>query len=325
MFTEPLEKQDGRVNNKGGNYSIYAENIDRLILHMSSELFDSKYNYIDLNANEIMKRLKMINDNYKVGRNNISKFSNYLEIPIETIFDFYNSTQGKNRQILESGLNRLSGRCLIKWTRTIKVCTINRVYRNADDDEIEIITEIEQQELENLNLENKKDVFLKGKWEEFNKSVNRELVEQLGILFYFQTYHIITTEKFRNMLLDERDKDDIEFHLNQDIRLSCVKSAEKRHNKIYDIYKPTITLLGKSNPFNEPVYDRDKNRLSDNYIKDSKTVCNICIDTYTDIDLDNELVQIDNIKYTYNDSIKTDFQKEFEELTQDFDWDDLFQ
>lgn len=58
IYDTQLEKEDGRVNNKGGNNSIYAENIDRLILHMCSELYDSKYNYIDLNANEIMKRLK---------------------------------------------------------------------------------------------------------------------------------------------------------------------------------------------------------------------------------------------------------------------------
>jgi hypothetical protein len=324
IYDMQLEKEDGRSNNKGGNNSIYAENIDRLILHMCSELYDSKYNYIDLNANEIMKRLKMVNENYKIGRNNINQFSRYLEVPIETIFDFYNSTHSKNKQILESGLNRLSGRCLIKWTRTIKVCTTNRIYRNATDGEIEAITELEQLALEELNLENKKDVFLKGKWEKFNDTVNSELVESLGILFYFYTYHIITTEKFRNMLLDERDKDEIEFRLNQDIHFSCIKSAIARHDKIYDKYNSVSTLTGKRKAFGVPHYNKEKNRISNDYINDSKIVANVCIDIFTDVNLENKLKNVENNKYTYNESTLTETQKEWLDLTQDFDWDELF-
>ena len=34
IFDIPREKEDGRINNKGGNNSVYVEDVDKLIVHM---------------------------------------------------------------------------------------------------------------------------------------------------------------------------------------------------------------------------------------------------------------------------------------------------
>lgn len=318
LFETPLPKEDNKRN------SIYAENIDKLIIHMCSETEHSKYHYSEFSTNGILNKLHIINSNYSVGRNNIDKFSRYLEIPIETLYDFFNSTYKKNKDVVEAGLNRLKSRCLIDWYKVTKVCTDDGDFRNATDGELEAIKEYEQLVLESINLKSKKDVFLRGKWNLFQKEVSKILREKMDLQYYFEAYHIVSTKQFRAMLLEEREKEDIEWELNYDIQASAIKSAEKRHNKIYEEYRPTITLK-KRTSFGIPYYDKDKNRLSKNYVDDTKRVVRICVDTLDPINLWEAIKDIEDKKYKYEESIWTDTQKEYEMLgINTKEWDELF-
>jgi hypothetical protein len=318
IFEIPLEKQENKGN------SIYAENIDKLIIHMCSETEHSKYHYSEFSTNGILNKLHIINSNYSVGRNNIDKFSRWLEIPIETLYDFFNSTYKKNKDIVEGGLNRLKSRCLIDWYKVTKVKPNDGDYRNATDGELEGIKEIEQEVLKNMYLENKKDVFLKGKWNLFQKEVSKMLRELMELEYSFEAYHIVSTKKFRTMLLEEREKEDIEWELNYDVQQSSIKSAENRHIKVSEKYRPTTTLK-KRTSFGIPYYDKDKNRLSKNYIDDTKRVVRICIDTIDPINLWEAIREIEDKKYKYSESIMTDTQKEYELLgVNTEEWDKLF-
>lgn len=318
IYETPLPKQENKGN------SIYAENIDKLIIHMCSETENSKYHYSEFSTNGILNKLHIINSNYSIGRNNMDKFSRYLEVPIETLYDFFNSTYKKNKDILEGGLKRLKGRCLIDWYKLTKVCPVEGDFRNATDGELEGIKEIEQEVLSNMYLESKKDVFLRGKWNMFQKEVSKMLREMMELEYYFEAYHIVSTKKFRAMLLEEREKENIEWELNYDIQESAIKSAEKRHNKIYEEYRPTTTLK-KRTSFGIPYYDKDKNRLSNHYVDDTKRVVKVCIDTINPISLWEAIKDIENKKYTYAESTYTDTQKELMDLGIDTkEWDLLF-
>ncbi|AVK50654.1 hypothetical protein AXY43_23015 [Clostridium sp. MF28] len=319
IFSEPLPKEDNKRN------SIYAENVDKLLVHMCSELYDSKYKYIELSTNGMLVKLHMINRNYRIGRNNIDKFSRYLEIPIETLYDFFNSTHKKNKDITESGLNRLKNKCLIDWYLVRKVCTVDGDYRNATDAELEGIKEIEQEILKNLYLKSKKDVFTSGKWNKFMKEKSKMLREMMNLQFDFDVYHIVTTKSFRTMLLEEQEKESIEWELNWDIQSSAIKSAENRHTKIYEQYRPSETLTGRRKYFGIPYYDKEKNRFSKDYIDDTKRVIRICIDAIDPIDLWEAIKDIEDKKYTYHESTLTDTQKEYELLgVNTAEWDALF-
>lgn len=315
IFDIQKEKEDLRRN---GNNSIYSEDIDKLIVHMCSELENGKYNYIELTTNGFLNKLHMTNKNYSVGRCNLDRFSRWAEIPIETLYDFFNSTYKKNKDILESGLKRLESKSLIMTTTVIKVCLLNNTHKNASDNEIESILEIEQEVLKKINVKDKQEAFLKGKWNLFQKEKSEMLRELMGFLYDYKAYHIITTKAFRQMLLNEREKEDCEFNLNYNIQDSAIISATKRHKKIYEKYK------GDGNGFGIPFYDKEKNRLSKNYISDSTRVTRICIDMLDPIDLWNELENEDNNKYTYCESTRTDYQKEWELLNSEFDFDEMF-
>lgn len=315
IYEIPLMKIDNR---KGGNNSTYAENVDKLIIHICSLTQDSIYHYSEFSLNGFLLQLKMINQNYNIGRNNINKFSRYLEIPIETLYDFFNSTSKKNKDILESGLNRLKNKCLIDWYKETKVCTSHRIYRKATDSELETIKEIEQEVLLKLKMESKKDVFLNGKWSIFSKEVNKMCMEYMDILYYFEAYKVINTKKFRNILLDEQQKIETEWELNYDISQSCIKTAENKHDKMIQEYE-SPTLKGKKKI---PLFDSDKNKLSDTYIDDTKKVVKICIDYLNTNNLMEALENIANNKYTYDESINPNY--EIEELLNSTEYKKLF-
>jgi hypothetical protein len=322
IYKNPLEKVDNRID---GNNAKYAEYIDSLLLHMCSETFDSKYNYITLSTNGILLALNMVNANYRTGRNMINQFSRYLEIPIETIRDFYDSTYKRNKKLLESALNRLAKKSLISWNIVVKVCTKDGDHRLATDGEIEGFLEIEQEILKKLGMDNKQEVFLYGKWNEFSKEVNKMLCELTNFRYYYNAYKIITTKAFRKMLLDESDKESSENELNSKLYFANIKSATNRHDKIAEEYKASATLMGKKKM---PQWDKDCNRLTENYIEDSKRIANVIIDNNTDYDLEKQLKDITNKKFSYETSIWKNFYEgdlEMAELFKDSDtFEDVF-
>ena len=284
----PKEKVDNRIN---GNNAIYAEYVDKLLLHMCSETYDSKYNYITLSTNGILLALNMVNANYRTGRNMINQFSRYLEIPIETIRDFYDSTYRRNKKLLESALNRLAKKSLINWSLVVKICTKEGNHRLASAGEIEGFLEIEQEVLIKFGMESKQDIFLYGKWNEFIKEVNRMLSELTDFRYYYNSYKIITTKAFRKMILEAEDKETIDNELNSKLCLANIKSAKNRHDKVAEEYKVSATLMGKRKM---PHFNKDCNRLTEEYVTDSKTIANVIIDNNTDYDLEKQLKGITN-------------------------------
>lgn len=309
IFETPKPKEENKRN------SIYAENLDKLIINMCSKTENSIYHYSEFSTNGILVELSMINRNFSIGRNNMNKFSRYLEIPIEVLHDFYNTTYKKNKDIIEGGLNRLKSQCLIDWYYVTKVKPLKDNYRNATDYELEGIKEIEQEVLLKLELKSKQEVFLKGRWNEFSKEVSKGLREHMGLLFSFQSYHIVSTKLFRKMLLEEREKQSIEWDLNVCVQESSINSAEKRHAKSVEEYRP-YTLLGKAKT---PEYDRDKCRLSEEYVDYNKRIVRICVDTLHPVNLYELIKDIEDEKYTYKESQLTDYQKECIELNEDLE------
>jgi hypothetical protein len=308
VFQQPIQKQENKRHN------IYAEDLDRLILHMCSVSDEDEHKYIELSKNALLTSLCLINSNYRTGRNNINKFSQYMQIPIETLFDFYNSSSKKLVDILEGGLSRLKGKSLIDWYHITTIC-INNSYRRAKDYELELIKETEHEVLQELGLKSKQEVFLKGRWNEFQNTVNKLLFKAKGIDYYFTSYRIITTKTFRNMIEEEKqlyvneekNKEVAELNLNSNFKESCINTAEKTHVKYVNLHKEREEeinkrwLIGKRKKEEIFKYDSEWNRHSDKYVEDVKRIVNVVIDTMEkDFRLHEALEKVEKTeKYTY--------------------------
>lgn len=291
IYNNPLPKIDNRID---GNNSIYANYIDKLILHECNRTYNSKYNYILLSMNGLLLQLHMINKNYTVGIKNINQFSNFYKIPVETIHDFYDSTYKRNKSLVESALNRLSKKSLIFWTNVYKVALKNGEHRLATDREIEVFLNIEQEVYELMGYESKKEVFLNGQWNYYIKKVNGILRERTDFSYYYKNYKIITTKAFRKMFLSEEDKESLENELNATLYSANIKSAEHRHEKTKAMYK-------KADIGRDKIPTKQLNRVSGTYIFDSKRIANIVIDNNIDCYLLEQLDGVENKKYSYEE------------------------
>lgn len=299
IFEEPLPKKDGRVNNKGGNNLIYAEYAEKLIIHMLSNCpIDSKTKTINMSRNGLYYKLHMINRNYNVGRNNINRFSRYLKVPVSCIYDFYNNTSGKLNRNIERTLNRLQGQCLIHWEYRVGVKLRTGANRLASDNEINQIIKAERKALKDLNEKSKKDIFLKGKWNEFNKKVCDEIQEVTPIEYYYKVFHINTTDDFRTMLLEAEDLETIQNELNATIYLSTIDTATNKYNNMQEKWR--IHSLKKGTYFGKPKYENEQVQLRLQYINDTKKIANTVIDWDT---YDLDLSEISNKKYTLMEAL----------------------
>ncbi|MBK1809163.1 hypothetical protein JHL18_00680 [Clostridium sp. YIM B02505] len=303
----PLTKQENKRHN------IYGEDLDKLILHMCVASDADEYKHIELSKNALLTSLCLVNSNYRVGRNNINKFSQYMQIPVETLFDFYNSSSKKLVDILEGGLSRLKSKCLIDWYHITTIC-INNSYRRAKDHELELIKQTEHEVLQELGFESKREVFLKGKWNEFQNTVNKLLFKAKGIDYYFTSYRIITTKTFRNMIeeekqlyINEENKEIAELNLNSNFKESCINTAEKTHVKYVKLHKEKEEeinkkwLIGKRKKEEIFKYDSEWNRYSDKYVVDVGRIVDIVVDTMEkDFRLHEALEKVEKTeKYTY--------------------------
>lgn len=290
IYDTPKPKEDNR--NKYGDY------LEKLIIHeISKRPLNKDKRTITLARNVFYLQLHLINMNYNYCRNNINKFSRYIKVPISCVFDFFNNTGGKLRDNVERTLNKLQNRCLIKWEYRICVKLKSGTTRLATDTEINTILEAERKALKKINEESKKDIFNKGKWNEYQDEISKEL-KDTKILYSFKVFHINTTKDFREMLLEEVDLEECQSEINATMYLSTLETAKKKHYKTQEKWK--LHSLKKGTYFGKPKFQSEQAQLRPQYIEDTKKIAQKIIefDTYK-IDLS----EVINEKYTLMEAL----------------------
>ena len=282
IYKYPLPEIENLKNNK------YSVHIEKLIIHMLSLCpINKDTKTINMSRNGLYLMLHMINNNYTIGRNNINSFSRYLNVPTATVYDFYNNTSNKMNSTVERTLNKLQRQCLIKWEyRTAIKSSETDTIRLATDNEINIIIEAERLTLKELKCEDKQEVFLKGKWNDFNSEVIKK-VKDHNILYYFKTFYIYTTKDFREMLLNEYEVMECQGELSSQLYYSAIETADKHHKKLKDKYVDYL-----------PPYESEKVGILEEYPSHIKKIADITISEFCEellLNLDDRDV------YTFNE------------------------
>ena len=207
-----------KVDNRTGHYNIeYIKYIEALILNYLAE---KEGNVIFLSKYMLLNKLKMINNNYSFCKGRIDKLSKFSEIDTENIYEFYASTDKTLIGNLEKALNNLANKSLIKWSKEKTVCEcvdnndtfqiedeviidefgeethtyknkLDLNYRVANDFENAKILYYEAEYQDKFNREGKQDIVKHGEWKQFKQYVSENLKNDLGIVFYYDSYKII--------------------------------------------------------------------------------------------------------------------------------------
>lgn len=248
IYQVPLQKIETRG---GGNKAEYIKTIELLILDLLVQ--DKNNGNIFLSRNKLLLSLAMINDNFAYCKERIPKLSQYTNIQIQTVEEWYLSTGDMLKRNLEKALDNLRSQALVIWSSELTVCDlipiginnneqniiINKTesedeygekvieyklnnsitynHREATKDEKKFILRTERETMEDMGFQNKQELVRSGMWNDFKEKVDTIILDELNIAYYYNSYKIICNEDHiiqqRNRLLEKLSKSEREMHL----------------------------------------------------------------------------------------------------------------
>ena len=208
----------------------------------------------------LYKTMNLVNENYLLGRNNMTKLSEITEIPQTSIYDFYDYNSVKLRDTVERNLKHCRNRSLLIYESVMcvaiqevliaynelnkpildehgRVVSENRLtYREATKQEKQVILKYEDEVKTELGLKDNQEIFLKGKWKYFKQQVENKLKEaNTNIKFYYEAYKITWNndkiDEEYNKIKEEIKIKEIENNINHNMVESIKKSTMRRHDK----------------------------------------------------------------------------------------------
>lgn len=257
IFDKPKEKIDNRKNNRGGNNSVFKEDFKKLMIYM---LHKNRSECMLLSKSAMYKAMNLVNENYLLGRNNIPKLSEIIELPQASIYEFYDCNGKKLRETVERNLRSCRRESLLIFETVTSVAILESiiatnefnkpiidnngkivsdvklVYREATKQERKKILEFEKEVKNENGWKDNQEIFLKGKWKYFKQQVEKRLKEaNTNIKFYYEAYRIT----WNNKDIDEEYKKicseissvEIKNNINHNMVESIKKSTMKRHDK----------------------------------------------------------------------------------------------
>lgn len=256
IITEICEVVKKKVDNreKGGN-AIYKEDFRRLMIYM---LYNDKRENILISKGSLYQAMNLVNENYKLGKQDTKKLSKIIEVPKEYISDFYGENNKKIRETTERNLKSLRGESLLMYDIVTAVAienidiqynelntpiienghvlhNRNTEYRKATKKEKQTILICEAKAKAELGFSTDKEIFVHGAWGAYNKLVKEKLKEaKVNINFYYKAYEITWNnnkieEEYSK--LKQNEKYIASGNINDNMVNSINRSSKIRHTK----------------------------------------------------------------------------------------------
>lgn len=282
VYIEAKDKIDFRSE---GNSSVYGDNIKRLLLLLMATSIEN--DEIILPISILLNKLSIVNINYSLGRRNQDKLSEVLNIDEKYINEFYDTTHQNLKRTLETNLNQLDRKAILRWETVRMICKKVAIVKYNELDEIEIdmdtnkvqynikeeysvatkeqdllILEAENEILKELKLEDINDVFRYGKADTFYKKVYSILRKKANIKYYFNGYKLIYN---RDIVIEELEKYgedmcDVRYELNNIVKEKIFDNAINRQEKTINEFKNIMGELPSD------IKDYKRIRLSEEYL-----------------------------------------------------------
>lgn len=242
---------------RGGNNRLFVDDFRNLII---SILHNNRSETMLMSKGMLYKTMNLVNENYLLGRNNMTKLSEITEIPQTSIYDFYDYNSVKLKDTVERNLKHCRNRSLLIYESVMcvaiqevlisyneldkpildeygRVVSESRLtYREATKQEKQVILKYEDEVKTELGLKDNQEIFLKGKWKYFKQQVENKLKEaKTNIKFYYEAYKITWNndkiDEEYNKIKEEIKIKEIENNINHNMVESIKKSTIKRHDK----------------------------------------------------------------------------------------------
>lgn len=297
IYNNPLMKNDERSL---GHNSKYADDIQDLLLCVLNRLNTDE---VCWSCNTLLNNLSMINEEYIMGRRDMEKLSEKMEIEKEYVYDFYNNTHKSLKSKLETALNILSKKALVVYEKVLMIVkqeiqiqenefgkplvidgqvqyNIREYTKETTKEERKIILKIKKQCFELLECKDEQEIISKGKWKEYSKILDEKLWKN-SIKFCYYAYRITYNEDdIKEYVVGEIGESYTRNKLNSAIIECLVKGATTRHNnasKIFGIPQGSKTKV-----------QEHKLKVKDDYISNNEKLVHKLI-TKKPVTYDNDI------------------------------------
>lgn len=228
VFTKAKKKTDNRgksMNSRGNNKNQYINNIELNMLMLLAK-DNNEYGELIGSKNVLLEKFGLINKNYVFCKRRQNKLSNYLDIDLNVIADFYKSVDTMVVNSFESALNNLNKRKLVIWSNTIMLCKnitvsdkydidkefskttvineygekeeiwtveekVDKVFSESTKTERQIILKAEKQVLKDMGYDHIQQVFKTNRVEKYYSKVYDIIRKEIkDFRYYYKAYKI---------------------------------------------------------------------------------------------------------------------------------------
>lgn len=273
IFEEVMPKVDNR--SKGNNVK-YADDIEYLMLTLLNKFKLAKDEKIGFSKNFLYSYCGLSNDNYKLVKGNTLKFSQLIDMPVQTINECFDYTNNRMLKTLQSALNRMKKQSLITWGNGYNMVMINddneQYLKVATIEDEKHILSIERSIMKDMGAENKRLIFTGGQWDTFKSKANDELKRIYPNLYYYYDNICFNynNEDIKQILSTyENKKDASKITVNNKFSKSLDGTIKRRHEKAKTISSNDIL----NNYKRSEEYPSDQRKIKDVIVKhDSEKV-----------------------------------------------------
>ena len=297
--SKELKKMDKRSQ---GNNIKYADDMEYLILSLLNKFKISKDEKIGFSKNLLFSHCGLINENYRLIKGNTLRFSQLVDMPIQTINECFDYTNNRMLKTLQSTLNRMQRQALITWSNgynMVLIDALGKEYLEVASVEAEkIIMSIERNLMLEMGYSNKRLIFTAGQWNSFKDQATKQLKEMYpdlsyyydNISFNFNNRDITNTLSEYEIL----DKQQVKQNINNKFSKSLDGTIDRRNKK----YKQEI-------PFGNSTKTIENYRKSDEFPQEQKIIKNTLINKDSPKIVLNKTYDKTKVKYLQ----KTFFEK----------------
>lgn len=273
IFDRPQEILDKR---KGKKYITYVETI------LLKYFLISSTDEIHVTYRQLFELLGLNNNNYynQEERNKLYKSKSFSRFETN---NFFIRSYSLMKRIVDSSLKSLSNRSKIWYTNNVIIVypnnSLNDKIHVADSNEIQMILDIENLVLKEMKLNDKTQVFLKGKSSDFYDEVKSIIFDKYGWEDYYKEITIVPcSKKFLERAIEENIeemKKTLNYNVVETMNINAKNiydNQKKYYEEEWNKYKETKIFpdgIGLCSSFDSFVSLLSKNKIKypDNYIE----------------------------------------------------------
>lgn len=259
-----IEKYDTPIPYVDNRQSVYYDDLEIIMLYA---LQNSDYYSKIWSVTEALIVTTLVNGNYRTGKADIELTAEALEVDSNYLNLFYQSTYSRFKGIFESTLKRMRNKKLLDYKEVTMLYkripkiklndlgnplisedgkmqyTIDKVYTQATDQEIQYILKVERKVLLDMGYDNLSTLISSGKYHKYRQQVDHILSKKLNIEYYYKAYNIIHNKEDIAEAITEIRKVSAEDSLNI-LKLDALNnSKDKVLNRDLDNKEICIDIL----------------------------------------------------------------------------------